>query len=192
MTGDRASRLRCVLWLGLLFALSGELACAAQVDPVASRVGFALKTRWGQALQGRFPDFQGEVAELADGRHQVRLQLMTRTVEIVDHVAYTRLTRGDGFFDAAHYPVVEFISDAFSPGLLRHGGVLPGVLTIRGMHHREEFIISPAGCTQPAQACDVIASGNVHRTDYGIDRWGFALSDRVRFNLRVRVRAGDA
>ena len=35
---------------------------------------------------------------------------------------------------------------------------------------------------------DVIASGSIHRGDYGMDRWTFALSDKVRFLLRVRVR----
>lgn len=171
-------------------ALVAALATAAEIDPVASRIGFTLKTRWGQPLQGRFPDAHGEVAELGDGRHQVRLRLSTRSVEIVDHAAYTRFTRGSGFFDAAHYPQMEFVSDAYAPELLRSGGALPGVLTIRDVRHREVFTITPTTCTQPARECDVVASGSIHRTDYGLDRWNFALSDKVRFSLRVRVRGG--
>ena len=35
--------------------------------------------------------------------------------------------------------------------------------------------------------CDVVASGSISRDDYGLDGWQFALMDRVRFNLRVRL-----
>lgn len=186
MTGHPGTRWR----LGVALALFAALATAAEIDPVASRIGFTLKTRWGQSLQGRFPDARGEIAELDDGRHQVRLQLSTRTVEILDHASYTRLTRGTSFFDAAHYPQMEFISDAYAPELLRSGGALPGVLIIRDIRHREVFTISPAKCAQPARECDVVASGSIHREDYGMDRWNFALSDKVWFSLRVRLRAG--
>lgn len=172
--------------------LAASLACATELDPVASQIGFTLKTRWGQSLQGRFPQASGEVAELADGRHQVRLQLSTRSVEIVGHPSYTHLTRGDGFFDAEHYPHVEFVSDAYTPQLLHQGGALPGVLTIRDVRHREVFTISAATCAQPARDCDVVASGSIRRADFGMDRWGFALSDKVVFSLRVRVRRDDA
>ncbi len=173
--------------IGVALMLCATLVSAARIDPVASHIGFTLKTRWGQVLEGRFPDAQGEVAELRDGRHQVSLKLAARTVEIVGHDAYTRLTRGEGFFDADEYPWVQFVSDAYSPGLLRDGGALPGMLTIRNVHRREVFTISPSHCMQPARQCDVIASGVIRRQDYGVNRWNMALSDKVRFTLRVRV-----
>ncbi|MEO6138275.1 MAG: YceI family protein [Luteimonas sp.] len=173
--------------LGVALTLCATLASATRIDPVASHIGFTLKTRWGQVLEGRFPDAQGDVEELRDGRHQVRLQLATRTVEILGHDAYTRLTRGNGFFDAAEYPWVQFVSDAYSPDLLREGGALQGVLTIRNVRRREVFTISPSRCAKPGRQCDVIASGDIRRQDYGVDRWNFALSDKVRFTLRVRV-----
>ena len=146
----------------MALALVAALATAAGIDPVASRIGFALRTRWGQSLQGRFPDPHGEVAELGDGRHQVRLQLSTRTVEILGHASYTRFTRGSGFFDAARYPQMEFVSDPYPADLLRTGGALPGLLSIRNVRRREVFTISPAtpytsaviiaGRAKPAQA----------------------------------------
>ena len=82
---------------------------------------------------------------------------------------------------------MQFVSDAYSTELLRDGGALPGVLTIRDVHRREVFTISPSRCAQPARQCDVIASGVIRRQDYRVDRWNFALSDKVRFTLRVRV-----
>lgn len=173
----------------LIASLAAFAAMAEKVDTVTSRIGFTLTTRWGQTLEGRFPQYQGEIASADDGRHQVRLRLSARDVEIVDHPAYTRFTRGSGFFDAAHYPQVEFVSDAYPAALLRSGGPLIGTLSIRGIRRREVFEISPAGCAQPARDCDVVATGSIDRGDYGMARWSFALSDQVRFTLRVRVRA---
>ena len=175
-------------WAGLLALLWAAAAGAAEIDPAASHFGFQVTTRWGQALEGRFVDGTGEVAELADGRRQVRLRLFTRTVEIFDHPAYTRMARGRGFFDAEAFPEVEFVSDPYSPELLRAGGPLPGQLAIRGVRRRETFLLEPAACARPARDCAVVGGGSIRRTDFGLGRWGFALADTVRFVLRVRVR----
>ena len=176
--------------LGATMLAVAELAFATEIDGVASRVGFSLKTRWGQVLDGRFPTVHGEVSELPDGRHQVRLLLSTRDVEIVGHPGYTRFTRGGGFFDSDHWPQVEFLSDAYAPALLQQGGALTGTLRIRGIHRREAFQIRPAGCARPGLECDVVASGTIRRSNYGMDRWKFAVSEDVGFSLRMRVR-GD-
>ena len=170
--------------------LAAGLASAAEIDPAGSDIGFRVNTRWGQTLQGRFPDTGGEVDLLADGRHQVRLRLSTRSVEIIGHPAYTRMARGYGFFDAIAYPDIEFVSEPYAPELLRAGGPLPGMLSIRGVRRREVFTIEPATCAAPARACDVVGTGSIRREAYGLGRWGFALAGTVRFLLRVRVRDG--
>ena len=177
--------------LGAAMLAATTLALAAEIDGVASRVGFQLQTRWGQVLEGRFPTVHGEVSELPGGRRQVRLLLSTRDVEIVGHPGYTRFTRGGGFFDADHWPQVEFLSDAYAPALLQHGGALTGTLRIRGVHRREVFVIQPSRCAQPGIGCDVVATGSIRRSNYGMDRWKFAVSEDVRFSLRMRVRRDD-
>lgn len=174
------------------FALAAGVARAEGIDAARSEFGFSLKTRWGQTLEGRFPVYEGEIASLADGRLQVRLELSAADVEIVDQAAYTRLTRGKGFFDADRYPRVGFLSDPFGHDLLREGGSLAGLLTIRGVQRREVFVVEAAGCGQPAKDCDVVARGTVMRSDYGVDRWSFALGREVRFVLRVRTGGGGA
>lgn len=174
----------------LLAAIVSTAATAATIDPGASSIGFWLKTRWGQRLEGRFPDYEGEIATLPDGRHQVRFRLATGAVQIIGSPQYTRLTRGPGFFDAARHGSVVFVSDAYPAALMQSGGSLAGELTIRGRHQREVFMVEPSTCARPGVDCDVIAAGSVRRSDYGVDRWGFAVSDIVRFTLRVRVR-GD-
>ncbi len=164
---------------------------AADIDPAHTRIGFTLKTRWGQVLQGRFPRFDGGIETLDDGRYRVRLQMSAREVEIVGYPSYTGMTRGEGFFEADRFPDVEFVSDPYASALIADGGKLTGALTIRDVTRRETFIILKSECARPAYDCDVLASGSVRRTDYGVDRWILAVSDHVRFVLRLRVREGD-
>ena len=116
-------------------------AQAADIDQQHTRIGFTLKTRWGQVLLGRFPRHNGRIETLDDGRHRVRLQMSTREVEIVDHPNYTGMTRGEGFFEADRFPDVEFVSDPYASALLASGGKLTGELTIRDVKRRETFVI---------------------------------------------------
>lgn len=179
---------RRIRWLVLLGACLAMAAPAAEIDTAKSRIGFTLKTRWGQALEGRFPQWQGEIVPVSEQRRQVRLRLPTGDVEILDHPQYSRVTRGKGFFDADRHPHVEFVSDPYTDELLHEGGLLGGALTIRGVRRREVFTVEPATCDRPTIDCDVVASGVVYRSDFAMDRWAFALSDRVVFSLHIRAR----
>ena len=173
------------LSLTLFLALAAP-SHAAGFDPKHTRVGFTLKTRWGLVLQGRFPNYSGEIEALPDGRYRAHLRLDARAVEIADHPKYTAFTRGDGFFEADRFPEVEFISEPYPANLLRTGGKLAGELRIRDVRRRETFTIEPSACARPARDCDLVAAGTVRRSDYGVDRWMFAVSDAVRFQLRLR------
>lgn len=184
------SRLRIAACL-LGAALATGAAVAARIDQDASRIGFVLKTRWGQSLHGQFPVYEGDVATLTDGRHQVRLRLSAREMEISGYPTYSRYARGSGFFDAARHPQLEFVSEPYPPSLLLRGGPLAGTLSIRGIQRRQVFTISPASCARPALDCDVVAVGSILRGDYGMNRWDFALSDQVSFSLRIRVHGDD-
>lgn len=175
-------------WGGALLLAAATLAAAAEIDGAASQAGFSLQTRWGQTLQGRFPSVRGEVDALADGRRRVRLELATGDVEILGHPGYTRFTRGQGFFAAARWPQVEFLSDPYPPALLQHGGTLGGSLRIRGIARHTVFLIEPATCARPGRDCDVVASGRIRRSDFDMARWRAAISEDVAFALRIRLR----
>jgi len=157
------------------------------LDLERSDIGFSLKTRWGQQLEGRFDKWRGDITVLPDGRHQVRLVLDAESVEIVDSRAYTRITRGPGVFDVDRFPEVSFVSDPYPATLAREGGEMTGLLRIRGVQHRETFRIDAATCPRPAVDCDVVGAGDVRRSRYAMDRWGYALADQVRFTLRIRA-----
>ena len=188
MTGRSAAAAAAAL---LTVALLLFPARATQIDETASSVGFTLETRWGKTLVGHFPRYEGDVSRLSDGLQQVRLRLSTADVEIEDSATFTRVTRGEGFFEAARFPWVEFVSDPYDVSLLRTGGRLGGVLTIRGIQRRQSFTVSASDCDAPGVGCDIVARGTIDRDDYGMGRWGFALSDEVVFSLRMRVAPGD-
>lgn len=185
-------------WTWWCLALTGAAVASTNiadqvvgtVDP-ASRFEFRLQTRWGQVLQGRFPQVEGEVVALADGRRQVRFRIDARAIEIVGSPRYTEMTRGPRFFDVARYPQIEFLSDPYSPQLPHTGGPLDGELSMHGVRRREHFLLESSNCTHPGFDCDIVAMGTVRRSKYGLNRWTLAIREEVRFALRVRWHHPD-
>jgi len=168
-------------------APSGASRQVMLLDTAQSRFGFEVRTRLGQRIEGLFPRFDGRIEVLSDGRHQVRLRMYTRDVQIPDKPRYTAWMRGEEFFDAARYPLVEFDSIPYYPDTVKNGGEIQGRLTIRGISHIETLRVEPAECGRPGYDCDVIALGNIQRGRYQMDNWQLALSDRVTFVLRARL-----
>jgi polyisoprenoid-binding protein YceI len=183
------SSLRIGLLL-LLCLLSWPVA-AQQFDPAHTGFGFELRTRWGQRVVGTFPRYQGEVSDLPDGKHQVRIRLSTAAVEVAGSERYAALARGEGFFDAQRFPYIEFVSEPLSDALLHAGGRLRGRLTMHGISRNETFALRASACERPGLDCDVVAKGSVRRDDYGLDGWQLALRNQVRFDLRVRLVDGQ-
>jgi polyisoprenoid-binding protein YceI len=186
-------RLACagVLATTLLAAVlcGGAHAQRQPLDPARSHVGFEIQTRWGQRLRGEFARHSGSVTQGPDGMRQVRLRIEAASVDIQGHANYTRFARGEGFFDAARHPHIEFVSHPYAPDLLRDGGPMAGRLRLRGVEREAVFRIEPAGCERPAVDCDVVAGGSIDRIAFGMDRWRVAIRDQVRFDLRVRLAA---
>ncbi|WP_312708868.1 YceI family protein [Stenotrophomonas sp.] len=164
-----------------------EARRALSLDLERSQIGFEVRSRLGQRIEGVFPHFEGRVEVLSDGRHQVHLKMFTRTVEIPGKERYTGWMRGPEFFDAGHYPFVEFDSLPYWPETVERGGEIEGRLTLRGVSHPESLKVEKAECARPGYDCDVVSRGTVQRGRYGMDSWQLALSDRVTFVLRARL-----
>jgi polyisoprenoid-binding protein YceI len=73
--------------------------------------------------------------------------------------------------------------------LLKYGGDLAGDLSIRGITRPKTLTVAPSTCARPGRECDVVATGAVRRSDYDMDDWMMAVSDRVVFVLRARLKA---
>ena len=177
--------------IGALIALAVALClatpAAAKFDPAGTAFGFHLRTRWGQRIDGTFPQYSGEVRRLAEDQRQVHLMLDADAVQLAGSDRYTRMARGPTFFDAARHPQITFVSEPFPVALLARGGALRGTLTLRGVSRAEAFEVLPAPCARPGHDCDVIAHGSVRRDHYGLDGLQSLLGNRVHFSLRVRL-----
>ncbi len=158
-------------------------------DPAHTHLGFKLRTRWGQALEGWFPHYDASVTVLPDGRHQVQLNLYVADVDVNDSPRYSDMARSDSFFNARQFPVVTWTSDPYDASLVDRGGHMPGTLTIRGTSRPKtlELKAPPSGCVRPGYDCDVLASGEVERGDYGMNGWKLAIDNHVEFVLRMRL-----
>lgn len=173
--------------LAMLCAGWPAVAREAQLDPEKCTFGFELRTRWGQTLQGNFPRYEGENLMLPDGRQQVRLKMYTGDVDIAGHPRYAEWARGDQFFDADRHPAIEFISHPYDDSLLGHGGALAGNLQVRGIRRPAVLQIAPATCKRHGHDCDIVVTGEISRSDFGMDGWKMALHDRVLLVLFARL-----
>lgn len=178
-------------WLAVVACCTGATAGAQEIDAARSRMEFELRTRWGQRVQGEFTRHQGQVSVLSDGRQQVQLSLSAAAIDVGDSEYYTAIARGPQFFDAARYPYIDFLSEPHRVERVHDGGRLRGKLTLHGVSRTESFILQPAECARPGWDCDVVATGVINRTDYGLNGFRLALSDRVRFTMRVRLKNED-
>lgn len=158
------------------------------VDAERSQAGFRVRTRWNQALEGRFTGIGGSMRADRDGRYQVHLSLDSGSADLADNAVLTARLRGKGFFDAELHPRLHFVSDPLPAALMHTGGELGGTVTIRDITRRERFRIQPAGCERPGLDCPVRASGSVRRRDYGMRRMPLLLRDEVIFDLSIRLQ----
>ncbi|MDQ3287133.1 MAG: YceI family protein [Pseudomonadota bacterium] len=177
-------------------AQTGQPKAAPKPAPVSfdsfdhehTSVGFEMRTRWGQRIRGTFPEFEGELVELADGTQQVRIRLKTDAVEVAGSKRYTALARGPRFFDAERHPVVEFVSEPYPASLVQTGGSLRGRLSMSGVSRTETFVLAPPQCPRPGRECNAKARGSVDRGDYALTDWRLVLDDTVHFELQLRLQ----
>lgn len=156
------------------------------IDGAHSYARFHLDLPMGRELDGRFPRMQAEWLPQADGRWRVSVWLPADAAEIRGRPRYTRIMRGEMFFDSQRHPNIQFLSDPFETGMLTRGGALSGVLTMRGVAQRESLRLAPSTCRPPVlRNCVIEVQGEVRRRDYGITPLKGVLGDIVEFRLRI-------
>lgn len=163
----------------------------AVIDPLRSRVGFAVRMRWFSRVEGGFDRFHGIVAALEDGWRRVEVEVESASVEVGGRQRMTEWAASEEFFDIEHYPVIVFVSDPFLPQLAIDGGQLPGDLSLRGTTARVAFDMRPAACARPGRECPIIVEGRVSRAKFGMDAHRVAVQDRVELRFEVLLAEAD-
>ncbi len=98
------------------------------------------------------------------------------------------------FFDAEHFPQIEFLSEAIPLRRLQSGGEIEGILTLRGISKRVHFELAAATCPGASgEDCPLEAEGSIRRSDFGMSSHRGTLSDKVdlSFSIYLAAHAGD-
>lgn len=102
------------------------------IDPVHSRIGFAVKHLGLNTVRGRFDDFEGNL-EFTDGFSTATVTGVIEAASIDTRFAMRdEHLRSPDFFDVQNHPKISFVSTAITP----IGGErfeLTGEITIRGI-----------------------------------------------------------
>jgi polyisoprenoid-binding protein YceI len=140
------------------------------VDPVHSRVGFAVKHLGISTVRGEFKEFEGtlEIGEdLPTSRAYGTVKVAsidTRETDRDDHL------RSPDFFDAAQFPEIAFESTKIEP-LDEEEFRVTGRLTIHGVSN-EIVLHAEVGGTEPDpwgnERIGLEVMGRLSRSDYGM------------------------
>jgi len=187
---------QCRHWLGTLLACCALTAASGaradadnwQFDHAQSYAEFSIRVMWLIPLHGRFSNLHGTI-------RIDRFRSTARVEALIDVAEVHMRSRGDEawvksaeFFDAQHFPQIQFVSDSFSLGRLEKGGEVAGMLTIRGVARRAVFEIEPSACAAPlAHDCPVEAGGTIRRSEFGMRSRRGVLSDKVDLDFSIRV-----
>ena len=171
------------------------------IDPVHSRIGFAVRHAMVSKIRGGFDDFEGSGFFDADTPSNSRLQLTIKVASIdtrnADRDAHLRT---NDFFDMENHPEITFAStsveakgdDAF---------LVTGDLTVRGVTRPVTIDFEHTGAaTDPFGNNRVGFEGRteVNRKDWGInwnaalDAGGVMIGDKVTLDFDVSaIRSGE-
>ena len=190
--------MQCWQWFGRLAAAlalgAGARAGAVEgtdtllFDKAQSRAEFSVRVMWLIPVHGRFGSVHGTIS--VD-----RFRGSARVEALIDVADVHMRTRGDEawvksaeFFDAQHFPQIQFLSEPFALTRLDKGGDVGGVLTIRGVARPARFELQPSEChVATDSSCPVEAEGAIRRSDFGMRSRRGALSDKVDLSFSIRV-----
>jgi polyisoprenoid-binding protein YceI len=194
------SRAFCFLrGLALCLALGATpmVACAAagepgmRIDTAHSFAGFSVRAAWVKRIDGRFAHIEGVVRPDAQERYVLEVRVASGSV-LMGRDSHEEWARSADFFDTDRHPWIEFRAAGLGSELLRAGGAIEGVLTLRGISRPVSFELLPADCAQPGLDCPVQARGEVDRSEFGMTARRVFVSDRVKLSFDIRLHPAPA
>lgn len=188
---------RRALTLAWLLVLGAGMAGAATapssswpIDAAQSQVHFSVRKFLFAHEQGTFPGMTGRLQRI-DTHIGADLGQVDAEVNVaglrMDDADDRERALGYGFFDAAQFPVIQFQSDPFPLDELASGGVLRGILTLRGEQHPVKLALQASDCPRQPLECVIRVKGDISRSAFGMHGWRGVLSDNVALDLRIRL-----
>lgn len=155
-----------------------------RIESPPSHVDFGVRLLWLHTIRGRFGQVSGAVKPHGDGHVVVDASVAVDSL-VMDSQRLRRWVLSAEFFDAAQYPTLRFVSAPVPRTALDEGGTLDGQLTLRGVTRPMRFELLPARCT--ADACMIVARGQLKRSAFGMVDHRAVLSDRVELALSIAI-----
>jgi len=163
----------------LALLLLATPACATQIEltPATSTVGIRFYGLGLLAIDGNYTRFSGRLSyDPADrSRCQVDLTADTASLAMANTMIREELV-GPEFMDTARYPTLDFTGTCQGPAALR------GALTMHGITHGFELTIDWLRNR-------LVATGRLHRTDWGLRARMFLGGSTVRIQVSATIPA---
>ncbi|WP_285403238.1 YceI family protein [Luteibacter sp. ME-Dv--P-043b] len=179
--------MRHLLWaIALLLSTMPVSAADLRIDPTRSRAEFSVRLLWVSTVSGSFENIRGELAIDHEARTAiVRADLATESITM-ESARLRRWVLAPEFFDAVHYPQIQFVSEPLPLDLISQGGDVKGQLTMRGITRPATFHLQANRCPPDALAgCVLQLQGMIDRTDFEMRGRRGALSDRVNLGMAI-------
>lgn len=178
--------LPALLCVSSVQAAAPELAQAAGTYDISgsSQIRFTVDQVGGGGINGKFTKFAGRMRIDGNsiGASTVSFTLYPQSVATPEQ-RIADFLRSSAVFDAATYPTVTFRSTA-----VRQTGentaIVDGMLTARGITHREQFAVRLQGLKGGTIAFNV--TGDVYRSRYKMDVGTPIYLNVVKFDMDIR------
>ena len=164
-------------WLAVLaLASSAWAADEYKIDPVHSRVGFAVKHMVINTVHGRFTDFNGSILydDKDPSKSSVSVTIKTSSIN-TDNTSRDNDLRSPNFLEVEKYPEITFKSKSVEKK--GNGFVAHGALTIKGVSKDVDlgFTLSGPIDTGRGKLLGAEAGLTINRQDYGV-AWSRSLA----------------
>jgi polyisoprenoid-binding protein YceI len=184
------------LWLAVL-ALCGAAWAADDynIDPVHSRVGFAVRHMAVSTVHGRFTDFNGTIAydDKDPSKSSVNVTIKTATIN-TDNSGRDKDLQSANFLDVEKFPEITFKSKSVEKK--GDGFVAHGTLTIHGVAKDVDLPFTLSGPVDGGRGkiLGAEAALTINRQDYGV-AWTrsmaggeMVVSNDVKIEINVEAR----
>jgi len=157
-------------WLAVLaLASSAWAADEYKIDPVHSRVGFAVKHMVINTVHGRFTDFNGTILydDKDPSKSSVAVTIKTASIN-TDNTQRDNDLRSPNFLEAEKYPEIVFKSKSVEKK--GNGFVAHGTLTIKAVSKDVDLVFTLGGPldTGRGKLLGAEAGLTINRQDYGV------------------------
>lgn len=162
-----------------------------RIQGKSSNVGFCVDSAIGR-LEAKFKGIQGGIAlrrEVWGDESQVLVMLDANSL-VMEEDFVKNMLKSEHFLDTRAYSKILFVSTRLR-WLNNDNAILEGMLTMHGRTRPVRFnlTMSIVPNNNPQTSADVVVTGKsfIRRTDFGMDRLTFLVSDTVELCMRIEA-----